>query len=152
MALPARAFPQHEGDARIGAGWVLAVAEADTPEPKLAEALVRAQRVSGADVVTCGLLVNETVHLFPGEPRTLGLLANGYGTAALIRRPLVEGRECEPTWPLLGKPGGVGCADRFRPHVRLSGAHRRRRRSRATLNRPCAWSPASRPRFRTAFA
>jgi glycosyltransferase involved in cell wall biosynthesis len=124
VALPARAFPQHEGDARIGAGWVLAVAEPDTPEPEFAEVLVRAQRVSGADVVTCGLLVNETVHLFPGEPRALGLLANGYGTAALIRRPLVEGRESEPTWPLLASlaASGASIVSVPRPLVRSPSA------------------------------
>jgi hypothetical protein len=47
--------------------------------------------------VTCGLFVDDKVQLFPGEPRALGLLGNGYGTVALIRRSLVKD---EPAWPL----------------------------------------------------
>ena len=65
------------------------------PEPELVETLVRAQQVSGADVVTCGLFVDGHVHLFPGEPGALGLLANGYGTVALVRRSLLESDAAE---------------------------------------------------------
>jgi hypothetical protein len=41
------------------------------------------------------------VHLFPGEPRALGLLSNGYGTVALIRRSLLD--PDEPAWPGLAR-------------------------------------------------
>jgi hypothetical protein len=47
--------------------------------------------------------VNGTTHLFPGEPGALGLLTNGYGTVALVRSALVEGREGEARWPLLAQ-------------------------------------------------
>jgi hypothetical protein len=73
------------------------------PDPELVETLVRAQRVSGADVVTCGISVGGTVHLFPGEPGALGLLSNGYGTVALVPRTLLEADETEARWPLLAR-------------------------------------------------
>jgi hypothetical protein len=47
--------------------------------------------------------VNGTTHLFPGEPGALGLLGNAYGTVALARSALVEGREREDRWPLLAQ-------------------------------------------------
>jgi glycosyltransferase involved in cell wall biosynthesis len=85
-----------------GAEWVLLLDEADEPAPELAETLVRAQQVSGADVVTCGLqLEGGVVHLFAGEPRALGLLSNGYGAAALVRRDLLDGGDLDADWPLL---------------------------------------------------
>jgi len=76
--------------------WVLIGAD----DEELWGTLARAQQASGADVVTCGLFVDGTVHLFPGEPRALGLLANGYGTVALVRRSLLQD---EPVWPLLAR-------------------------------------------------
>jgi glycosyltransferase involved in cell wall biosynthesis len=79
------------------AEWSLLLAEGDVPEPELEATLARAQQVSGADVVTCGLFVDGKVQLFPGEPRALGLLSNGYGTVALVRRSLLKD---EPPWPL----------------------------------------------------
>jgi glycosyltransferase involved in cell wall biosynthesis len=95
FAEPARTFsPAAPND---DTEWTLLLGEGDVAEPQLEETLVRAQQVSGADVVTCGLFVDEKVQLFPGEPRALGMLANGYGTVALIRRSLVKD---EPAWPL----------------------------------------------------
>jgi glycosyltransferase involved in cell wall biosynthesis len=79
------------------ADWTLLLGEGDVPEPGLRETLARAQQVSGADVVTCGLFVDGKVQLFPGEPRALGLLSNGYGTVALVRRSLLAD---EAPWPL----------------------------------------------------
>ncbi len=86
--------------------WVLFLDEDDVPEPALVETLVRAQQVSEADVVTCGLFLSrgpgkKSIHLFPGEPRALGMLANGYGTVALVRRSLLEGAVAEADWPFL---------------------------------------------------
>jgi hypothetical protein len=82
---------------------VLLLEESDAPDPQLVESLVRAQQVSGADVVSCGLFVEDTVHLFPGEPGALGLLGNGYGTVALVRRVLLEPDADDARWPLLAK-------------------------------------------------
>jgi glycosyltransferase involved in cell wall biosynthesis len=102
LALPAQPPPPPGGGA-LERGWVLLRDEDDVDGPELVETLVRAQQVSGADVVTCGLSVNGTTHLFPGEPGALGLLSNRYGTVALARSALVEGREHEARWPLLAE-------------------------------------------------
>jgi glycosyltransferase involved in cell wall biosynthesis len=92
----------------LEAEWVVFLDEADVAEPMLIETLVRAQQASGADVVSCGLFLQDAnggkrVHLFPGEPRALGLLANGYGTVALFRRSLLGPAAAEPDWPLLAE-------------------------------------------------
>jgi glycosyltransferase involved in cell wall biosynthesis len=78
----------------------------DEPDADLRETLERAQAVSGADVVTCGVRVRgdetETLHFFPGEPGGLGLLGNGYGTVALVRGSLLDD-ERPPIWQLLAR-------------------------------------------------
>jgi glycosyltransferase involved in cell wall biosynthesis len=89
--------------AGVDAEWVLLLDEDDDAEPELVETVVRAQQSSGADVVTCGIAVNGTVRLFPGEPGALGLLDNGYGTVALVRRSLLEPGRIDPAWPSLAK-------------------------------------------------
>jgi glycosyltransferase involved in cell wall biosynthesis len=84
--------------------WLVLLDEDDVPDGALLETLSRAQQVSEADVVSCGLrLADGSVHLFPGEPRALGLLSNGYGTVALIRRALLDGAAVDADWPLLAK-------------------------------------------------
>jgi hypothetical protein len=100
FALPAERFPPARPAELDEAEWALVLDEQDVAAPELVETLVRAQHASGADVVTCGLFADGRVQLFPGEPRALGLLSNGYGTAALVRRSLLAD---EPTWPLLAR-------------------------------------------------
>lgn len=109
LALPAPP-PPPSGAAVETAGddWVLLQDEGDVPEPELVAMLVRAQQVSGADIVTCGLFVDGAIHLFPGEPGALGLLGNGYGTVSLARRSLVGGDATEERWPLLAKLSAAG--------------------------------------------
>jgi glycosyltransferase involved in cell wall biosynthesis len=109
LALSGRPLPP-EGPSvsAVGPGWVLLLEEEDVPDPELVEALVRAQQVSGADVVSCGLFVDGTVHLFPGEPRALGLLVNGYGTVCLVRESLLERADEESRWPLLAELSASG--------------------------------------------
>ena len=102
LALPAHP-PPPTGAGALEPGWVVLRDDGDVDGPDLVETLVRAQQVSGADVVTCGVSVNGTLHLFPGEPGALGLLTNGYGTVALVRSALVEGREGEARWPLVAQ-------------------------------------------------
>jgi O-antigen biosynthesis protein len=82
------------------AEWIVFLDEEDIPEPDLVEVLVRAQAASGADVVSCGLRRNGCEHFFAGEPGGLGLLANGYGTVALLRRSLL--RDLATAWPIVG--------------------------------------------------
>jgi glycosyltransferase involved in cell wall biosynthesis len=102
LALPALPPPSTDASG-LEPGWVVLRDEADVVEPDLVGTLVRAQQVSNADVVTCGVSANGTTHLFPGEPGALGLLGNGYGTVALVRSAQVEGREGEAPWPLLAQ-------------------------------------------------
>jgi glycosyltransferase involved in cell wall biosynthesis len=103
LALPAHPpLPTGAAD-ELGPDWALLLGDDDAPDPMLVETLVRAQRVCGADVVTCGVLVNGTAYLFPGEPGALGLLGNGYGTVALVRRALLESAAADPRWPLLAQ-------------------------------------------------
>jgi glycosyltransferase involved in cell wall biosynthesis len=109
LSLPAQPPPPAgETAGTVGPEWVLLQDDADVPEPELVDTLVRAQQVSGADVVTCGLFVGGAVHLFPGEPGALGLLGNGYGTVSLARRSLVGADETEARWPLLAKLSAAG--------------------------------------------
>jgi glycosyltransferase involved in cell wall biosynthesis len=76
--------------------------EWEVREPQLLDLLLRAQGAADADVVTCGVRVGDTEHLFSGEPGGLGLLANDYGKPALIRRALLH--DVEPAWPVVGDP------------------------------------------------
>jgi glycosyltransferase involved in cell wall biosynthesis len=98
----------------IGGPWVVFLDADDLPDPKLVEALVRAQVASGADIVTCGvrLLDGDDTPLqrfYLGEPGALGLLSNSYGTVALLRRSLLEHPSTgwpaanDLDWPLLAR-------------------------------------------------
>jgi glycosyltransferase involved in cell wall biosynthesis len=100
------------------APWVVFLDEHDVPAEELVGTLVSAQAASGADVVTCGVYVLDddvggTVHLFSGEPGGLGVLANGYGNTALIRRSLLDGAaptgdSADADWPLLARLSASG--------------------------------------------
>jgi glycosyltransferase involved in cell wall biosynthesis len=89
--------------------WVVRVDREATPDEGFVTTLRHAQQASGADVVTCGLaLDNGADHYFLGDPGGLGLLSNAYGTAALVRRSLLdEGLNPhaadDPAWPLLAR-------------------------------------------------
>ena len=100
------------------APWVVFLDEEDVPKPELVETLVRAQAASGADVVSCGLsLAGEgdgaSEYFFVGEPGGFGVLANGYGTVALLRRSLLGDvtstwPAADPDWPLLARLSAAG--------------------------------------------
>jgi glycosyltransferase involved in cell wall biosynthesis len=70
----------------------------DDADERLRETMVRAQRATNADVVTCGLrLADGRLHFFAGDAGGLGALANAFGTVALVRRALLD---AAPTpWP-----------------------------------------------------
>jgi Glycosyl transferases group 1 len=72
----------------------------DSLDDDCAEILRRAQAASGADVVTSGVRFEDgTEHMFLGEPRGLGVLANHYGTVGLVRRSLLpEGAVQDNPW------------------------------------------------------
>jgi glycosyltransferase involved in cell wall biosynthesis len=99
------------------APWLVFLDADDEPFPEFLETLVRAQQASGADVVSCGFYAEEngrTLHLFAGEPRGLGVLENGYGQAALLRRSALTDPcfgwpiESDPDWPVLARLSARG--------------------------------------------
>jgi hypothetical protein len=80
------------------------------PDPKL----MRALQATKADVVTCAVRVDDTLHLFAGDPGGLGAIRNGYGTVALCRRSVLgratdrSPRAYDPSWPLLAELATAG--------------------------------------------
>jgi hypothetical protein len=100
--------------ADVSAPYVVFLDEGDVPDPQLLETLTAAQAASGADVVSCGLRVGSTLRFFTGDPGALGLLSNDYGTAALIRRSLLDDvagarpADSDPDWPLLARLAASG--------------------------------------------
>jgi glycosyltransferase involved in cell wall biosynthesis len=80
--------------------WVVLSDQDDVLDEDGLDVLARAQAASGADVVTCGIRLEDgSERLFLGEPRALGLVANHYGTVGLVRRSLVAGKNGEEPWP-----------------------------------------------------
>jgi hypothetical protein len=106
IELPAVEVRRQRNLVGTSAPFVLFVDDEDEPQPDLLETLERAQAASGADVVSCGLRIRdgggEMLHFFHGDPGGLGLLFNGYGSVALIRRSLLRG-EIDADWPLLAR-------------------------------------------------
>jgi glycosyltransferase involved in cell wall biosynthesis len=107
------------GGRSASARWILFLDEKDAPEPELVETLVHAQASSCADVVSCGLYLDtdgagRTERFFLGEPGGLGLLENHYGTAALLRRSLLEESSNplrsggDPDWRMLARLSTAG--------------------------------------------
>jgi glycosyltransferase involved in cell wall biosynthesis len=99
---------REEAVRNANAPWIVMLAPSDVPQDGFLEILTRAQAASGADVVTCGVIVGSASHLFLGEPGGLGVVSNAYGTVALIRRSLLLdlpqaawASERDPDWPLL---------------------------------------------------
>jgi glycosyltransferase involved in cell wall biosynthesis len=103
---------------RTSAPFVVFIDEDDIPEPELLTTLLRAQAASGADVVSCGLRLegngHSSIQLFSGEPGGPGVLANAYGTVALIRRSLLRNvpisppAESDADWSLLAQLSAEG--------------------------------------------
>ena len=111
--------PVAEAAATGTAPFVLLLDDQDVPDDELVPTLLRAQRATRADVVTCGFRVvdgsgGRTLHFFSGEPGGLGALANDYGETALVRRSLLRDvdlpwePEADPAWPLLAALAGAG--------------------------------------------
>jgi O-antigen biosynthesis protein len=94
------AAARQEGLRAGEADWVIFLDEEDVPEPQFVDVLVRAQAASATDVVSCAIRRDGCEHFFAGEPGGLGVLANGYGTVALLRRALL--RDVSTAWPVVG--------------------------------------------------
>jgi glycosyltransferase involved in cell wall biosynthesis len=100
VAAPAADVVRRGSQKPLGDGnapYVVLLDEDDVPEAELVQTLARAQAASGADVVTCGVRVADTLYLFYGDPGALGALSNGYGNIALYRRELLG--ELKTSWP-----------------------------------------------------
>ncbi len=83
--------------------------EEDLPDPDLLKTLVDVRQATGADVVTCGLRLEDELRMFPGEPGGLGAVENGYGNVALLSRSVLDDvtepppGARDPDWPLLAR-------------------------------------------------
>jgi hypothetical protein len=95
-----RSATREEGLRAGTAEWVIFLDGNDVPRPEFLEVLVQAQAASGADAVSCAVVHDGREHFFVGEPGGVGVLWNGYGTAALLRRPLLG--DLATTWPIVG--------------------------------------------------
>jgi glycosyltransferase involved in cell wall biosynthesis len=116
--------------ARGSAPFVVLLGPDDEPDQEMLATLVRAQQVSGADVVTCCVRArrNQTEHFFHGQAGGLGLLANHYGKVALVRRALLGDLTTEwppqgdADWPLLARLAAGGANIVSVPRALVTGA------------------------------
>ena len=100
------------------APWVVFLEAGDVPQQDWLEHLGQAQAASGADVVTCGVVLPEgRQRLFLGDPGGLGAVSNAYGAVALIRRsslPEPDGVSpaalADPDWQLLARLAASGAS------------------------------------------
>jgi glycosyltransferase involved in cell wall biosynthesis len=104
----------HDGEAVGSAPFVLFLADEHVVDADLLGTLVQAQAASDADVVSCAVRrvgeERETLHFFSGDPGGLGLLSNGYGTVALVRRSVLRagGSLRDGDWPFLARLAASG--------------------------------------------
>ena len=94
--------------------YVVFLDEEDTPHPDLVKTLLAVHAATRADVVTCGLELDDKLHFFAGNPGGLGALTNAYGNVALFRRELLAVALTSPRsardadWPLLAGLAAAG--------------------------------------------
>jgi hypothetical protein len=111
--VPPPARPAFDPDASLER-WREVIELRPQPRPayagdrELHDVLVHAQRVTGADVVTCGLqLPDGGLRFFHGDPGGLGAVENAYGVVALIDGELRHGDEL---WPVLARLASSGAS------------------------------------------
>jgi glycosyltransferase involved in cell wall biosynthesis len=107
---------RREGLEQGSAPYVVFLDEDDVPDPNLVKTLLAARAAAQADVVTCGLELEDELHFFAGDPHGLGAVTNAYGNVALFRRELIAGAPAPPRgsrdtdWPLLAWLAATGAA------------------------------------------
>ncbi len=107
---------RQEGLEQGFAPYVLFLDEEDVPDPDLVKTLLAARAATRADVVTCGLELEDKLRFFAGDPRGLGAVTNAYGNVALFRREMLEAvpppargaRDAD--WPLLAGLAAAGAS------------------------------------------
>jgi glycosyltransferase involved in cell wall biosynthesis len=107
---------RQEGLEQGSAPYVVFLDEEDVPDPDLIKTLLAVRAATRADVVTCGLELEDKLHFFAGDPRGLGAVTNAYGNVALFRRDVLEAvpppargaRDAD--WPLLAGLAGAGAS------------------------------------------
>ena len=83
---------RQEGLEQGSAPYVVFLDEEDVPDPDLVKTLLAVRAATRADVVTCGLELEDKLHFFAGDPRGLGAVTNAYGNVALFRRDVLADR------------------------------------------------------------
>ncbi len=102
---------RQEGLTRATSDWIVFLDDEDTPDDEMLDVLVAAQAASAADAVTAAVRSAEDpdgLHLFLGDPGSLGLVENQYGVVGLIRRALLDAQSppegaVDPDWLLLAR-------------------------------------------------
>jgi len=98
------------------APYVVFLDEEDLPNADLIGTLLAVRAATRADVVTCGLELENTLHFFAGDPRGLGAVTNAYGNVALFRRDVLEAVPApargvrDADWPLLAGLAAAGAS------------------------------------------
>jgi glycosyltransferase involved in cell wall biosynthesis len=99
---------------QAAAPYVVFLDEEDVPETGFVKTLLAVQQATGADVVTCGLRLENRLQFFSGDPGGLGAVTNAYGNVALYARALLgdvanapPGTR-DPDWPLLARLAAGG--------------------------------------------
>jgi O-antigen biosynthesis protein len=110
------AATRQEGLEQASAPYVVFLDEEDVPDAALVETLLAVRAATGADVVTCGLELEDELHFFAGDPHGLGAVTNAYGNVALFRRdvlasvaPSARGVG-DPDWPLFAGLAAAGAS------------------------------------------
>jgi hypothetical protein len=104
------------GLAQGAAPYVVFLDEEDVPEPELVRTLLAVERATSADIVTCGLRLEDGLHFYSGDPGGLGAVTNAYGNVALYGRALLSNIADPPRgardsdWPLLARLAAGGAS------------------------------------------
>jgi glycosyltransferase involved in cell wall biosynthesis len=107
---------RQEGLKQGSAPFVVFLDEEDAPDADLVKTLLAVRAATRADVVTCGLELEDKLHFFAGDPRGLGAVTNAYGNVALFRRDVLASVPApargvgDADWPLLAGLAAAGAS------------------------------------------
>jgi len=107
---------RQEGLEQGSAPYVVFLDEEDVPDAELVKTLLAVRVATRADIVTCGLELEDKLHFFAGDPDGLGAVTNAYGNVALLRREVLEAVPApargarDEDWPLLAGLAAAGAS------------------------------------------